>query len=471
MVEKISSESIYHKQVLAFKSRFGQSHFSLLCHASVSLSTSPKLLHALRANFRTDIYGKDVSIPWEAISDILLSNIFYKAREELYETNAEFRDILINDLMNEQRFGPKRVEEVARFLISFFNEDLKSSDEDVSDTAQAQCFAALSLIDATESIRQLASSLSTIALVNPLEVCRFSLIIKSLEKTLLSCNDSYEARKLIEYTDGLSELAHNRVDRAERILRKLFDENHQSDYLEVLDVKLLFPDSIKKKRKDYSQLHQVSSSRDSLDPNFDFIAFIPPFRARVKEVIKYGESFGVKLIFDDASSLFSSIRYSGFSRGVSYPPGARYNLSIGELVSVVGRKGNFLLIVPSELDVAIDNFRSNSEGTEGVNVKKKSRARDSWTRKVLVWGSQPKADWRVAKFVRLRGIGKVDKEVTSVKQGRVDFEHGLWPAKLYIEGDTSYADSELEIVLSPGSTVEVLGRMENTLYVSPLKSV
>src|SRR5947209_12500172 len=84
------------RRIEVFKKRFGDAHLYLAYHAAFPLALTPDLLYRLRANFQKDIHGENLSIPWIAVADLLLSSLCDEVGYELYEMNVAVRIELLN---------------------------------------------------------------------------------------------------------------------------------------------------------------------------------------------------------------------------------------------------------------------------------------------------------------------------------------------------------------------------------------
>jgi len=98
-------------EIVGFESRFGEKHSILACHAALPMFITPEIINLIHVNF---LSNKDV--PCIAEMDFLLSPICRLVNSEkcLYEIEPGVREILLIDLEN--RFGEKRVLEIAKFL-------------------------------------------------------------------------------------------------------------------------------------------------------------------------------------------------------------------------------------------------------------------------------------------------------------------------------------------------------------------
>jgi len=107
------------QRISAFRQRFGDGHFYLACHAALPIVLTPDFLYRLWASFQKDTKGNLLDIPWIAVSDLLLSNLYENVGYELYEMDMIIQNELLSQLQKNDRFGPQRVREIADFVIAY----------------------------------------------------------------------------------------------------------------------------------------------------------------------------------------------------------------------------------------------------------------------------------------------------------------------------------------------------------------
>ncbi|EKD10622.1 PBS lyase HEAT domain protein repeat-containing protein [Arthrospira platensis C1] len=138
------------RRINAFQKRFGEPHLFLAYHAALPLAITPDLLYQIWANFRRDIQGEFIDIPWIAVSDLILSSLCDEVGHELYEMDATVRQELLDQLKANPRFTEKRLKEVACFLLQYVQKDLNSQDSYVREFAESQSWAGLGLCQTSE---------------------------------------------------------------------------------------------------------------------------------------------------------------------------------------------------------------------------------------------------------------------------------------------------------------------------------
>ena len=93
----------------SFERRFGRAHVDLACHAAVPIALTPDLLYRIWYEFKQDVRGQRLNIPWEAVADVLISSFCRETGTEVFEMQAGVRRELLRRLEKDKRFGPKRV--------------------------------------------------------------------------------------------------------------------------------------------------------------------------------------------------------------------------------------------------------------------------------------------------------------------------------------------------------------------------
>ena len=203
-------------QIAKFKEKFGQPHLDLACHAAFSMALTPDLLYRLWAHFRCDIHDQPLHIPWVAVSDILLAPFCGEVGIDLYEIDADIRDALLNQLKTNLHFGPKRLQELANFLLAYHQiSQIHSDDPDLRELAQVQRWTALAHTNADKVVPELAHALLTVPSNHGAEWVRLAALLERLQLS------SREAPILLHYAKGMAELVHGEPTSALRYFRQL----------------------------------------------------------------------------------------------------------------------------------------------------------------------------------------------------------------------------------------------------------
>ena len=109
------------QRIIGFVSQFGELHFELACHAAFPLALTPDLLYQLWAHFVPEA-------SWTAVSDILLSRLCREVSFELYEMDLSLRNLLLQELRENDKYGEYRIRELSRFILEYFNEQIANDD-------------------------------------------------------------------------------------------------------------------------------------------------------------------------------------------------------------------------------------------------------------------------------------------------------------------------------------------------------
>ena len=239
MSKKASSKQegelqVAHRRIESFGKRFGQAHLVFACHAAFPLALTPDLLYCLWANFQCDIKGRVLEIPWIAVADLLVSGLLSEVGYETYQMDRVVRNLLLNDLEEDENFGQQRISELAQFLLAFVQPQLKSDDPDLRDFALAQRWTALAYTQPTEAVRQLAKAYR-VSLESGTELVRMESLVKTLAQPLA------EFQPLLIYASSLGNFARGKLETAAAQLREV---PKKGNAIEVAGVNLLIPKQI-----------------------------------------------------------------------------------------------------------------------------------------------------------------------------------------------------------------------------------
>ena len=197
------------QQLTHFLHKFGQAHLDLAYHAAFPIALTPDLVYRLWAHFRSDGYGHSLNIPWVAVADIILAPFCQEVGFNLYEIDADIRASLLEQLKADPRFGAKRLNELADFLLTYHQaSQLQSADLDLRDLAQAQRWTALAQIQSPRLMHDLARSLVSVPGKDGVEWGRMATLLEQLPladgagQTL-----RHYARGMAQLTQGQSEAA------------------------------------------------------------------------------------------------------------------------------------------------------------------------------------------------------------------------------------------------------------------------
>jgi hypothetical protein len=181
------SSEIALRRIKYFEERFGRDILILAYHAAFPIALTPDLLYRLWANFKQDIDGNALNIPWVAVANLLLSTLVDEVGYELYEMDGAVRIELLKRLKDDLRFGQQRLTELSYFLQAYVKQKLESNDPYERDLAQVQQWTALAFVEPNEAARQLASELKKVyneQNQDKYELMRLASIIETLAEPL-----------------------------------------------------------------------------------------------------------------------------------------------------------------------------------------------------------------------------------------------------------------------------------------------
>ncbi|WP_273248372.1 HEAT repeat domain-containing protein, partial [Limnospira indica] len=206
------------RRINAFQKRFGEPHLFFAYHAALPLAITPDLLYQIWANFRRDIQGEFIDIPWIAVSDLILSSLCDEVGHELYEMDATVRQELLDQLKANPRFTEKRLKEVACFLLQYVQKDLNSQDSYDREFAQSQSWAAWAYAKPQKSVELLAAAFRRAYRENPRDLMRLSTLTEMIHQPIPTEFDRllifaramghYRRKKFEEAKAGIAQLPH-----------------------------------------------------------------------------------------------------------------------------------------------------------------------------------------------------------------------------------------------------------------------
>ena len=203
--------------VQAFYHQNGSAHLLLACHAALPLSLTPELLYSLWVNFQIDCAGTSLTIPWVATADLLLSNLCEEVGTGLYEMDQQVRTALLHYLETDQHFGLKRIREIAVFLGTYVQPQLKSENPDIQDFAKAQNWVSMAYLEPEKAARELATALANTFQQQLEDLLRIASIVGALEKPLADYPDHLiYARGMLKYAQGDIESAQKEFEKIQK---------------------------------------------------------------------------------------------------------------------------------------------------------------------------------------------------------------------------------------------------------------
>ncbi|BAY43397.1 response regulator receiver modulated translation initiation factor IF-2 [Scytonema sp. HK-05] len=272
------------RQIASFEKRFGQAHLLLAYHAAFPLVLTSDLLYSLWINFRQDIRGQALNIPWFAVADLLLSSLCNEVGYQLYQMDATVRNELLNRLQEDNCFGQTRIKELSNFLLDYIQKQLQSDEPYIQNFAKAQRWAALAYTRPHKTTYELALAFSQLNFDNPAEILRMLSLLENLALPLP------EFQSLLTYACGIAAFVHGNIEVATAHLKELVGADNR---IRIAGVRLPIPAPVQ------SRLNALRSKRTR---NFS--------RANLR-----GKSFkGQDLT--DADFSYSDIRGADFSDAI-----------------------------------------------------------------------------------------------------------------------------------------------------------
>lgn len=209
--------------IASFQQRFSEAHVYLAYHAVFPVALTPHLTYCLWANFQVDTGNQDLKIPWIAVADLLLSPLCQEVGHELYEMDTDLRNYLLDQMVQHPRFGQKRVEELAHFLLAYVQRELAHSKPSLQSLAQAQRWTALAHVSPEAVAHDLAEQLTQLKLSEKTEWLRMASLAETIAEPL---RQAY-FESLLTYLQGMRELARGNHVRAESTLKSLPVQNNR----------------------------------------------------------------------------------------------------------------------------------------------------------------------------------------------------------------------------------------------------
>jgi formylglycine-generating enzyme required for sulfatase activity len=128
------------QKVALLERQFGERYRLLAYHAALPLILTPELVHYLRTEFLRD------EVPWEAEADLLLSDLCSQVGYELYVMDTDMRAYLLEQMQQDERIAPERIQQIAQLLMSYVNYLREIHPEQRQRELQAQRWAAMAYL-------------------------------------------------------------------------------------------------------------------------------------------------------------------------------------------------------------------------------------------------------------------------------------------------------------------------------------
>ncbi|MEA5578658.1 formylglycine-generating enzyme family protein [Anabaena sp. UHCC 0451] len=199
---QITDEIIAQNKVERFVSRFESSYRLLAYHAALPLVLTPELVNYLRVQFL-----KSEGVPWIAEADLLLSDLCRPVGYELYVMDESVRVYLLQQLEQDERFGEKRIKEIARLLLNYVKHLAKTNPFLGNKDIQTQKWGAMLYLDTEQTVREIAKSINE-SIINKAEISRLYKIAEDFKQQI---NKSQTAKPeqfqdLLKYAQVVNDL-------------------------------------------------------------------------------------------------------------------------------------------------------------------------------------------------------------------------------------------------------------------------
>jgi hypothetical protein len=201
---QITDEMIAQNKVERFVSRFEPSYYLLACHVALPLVLTPELVNYLRVQFL-----KSEGVPWIAEADLLLSDLCRPAGYELYVMDEGVKVYLLQELAQNQKFGEKRIKEIASLLLSYVDHLAKTNPFLNMKELETQKWGAMLYLDTGQTVREIARAIGKC--VNPAEFARLFKITQDFKQKIAAsgqfqdflhyaqlCNDLHRKPETVE---------------------------------------------------------------------------------------------------------------------------------------------------------------------------------------------------------------------------------------------------------------------------------
>ena len=216
------SQDVAQKRIDAFENRFGELHLIFACHAVFPVAFSFELLRDIWVNFYSDIHKKKLGIPEIAIADFLLSDLCHQSDDAFYEVDIEIRNILLERLRNDHRFGSSRIEELAKFLFNYIYKELADETNELYSLAEAQWLTSLAYSRPRKAAYEIVLKYIKISENDTAELLRMHSLLEMLKETLFE-----EFQSLFVYSEAMRLFAFGQVVQAAEMIKALMNSNRE----------------------------------------------------------------------------------------------------------------------------------------------------------------------------------------------------------------------------------------------------
>ncbi|MBL1201358.1 MAG: ABC transporter substrate-binding protein [Nostoc sp. GBBB01] len=240
---------VANQRIESFVKRFGKAHLYLAYHAAFPLALTPDLLYRLWVQFQRDIDDQVLDIPWIAVADLLVSSLCDEVGYELYEMDLAVRNLLLNSLQEDKKFGQQRINELSNFLLDYVSPKLESKDPDIQDFALTQQWTALAYTQPSKLAHELALEF------NKLDDKDIAGLVRMASLTEIFTEPLAEFQPLLIYACVMVKFARGNLKAAKDELRKV---EKKGNVIQVAGVSLPIPEQIKPNQKKHKFIASVT---------------------------------------------------------------------------------------------------------------------------------------------------------------------------------------------------------------------
>lgn len=259
---KATHSEIAIERVVGFAQQFDRAHLDLACHAAFPQTLTPDLLYQIWLRFIPQA-------PWTAVARILLSRLCREVSYELYEMDMAVRNLLLEELKEDKRFGKARLKKLAEFYTNYVKQQLDSNDSKVGELAQAEYWISLACTQPNQLNRKLAQAIEErLKQQNWKDLFRLGLLIENFPSALAEFEPP-----LITYARGMISFTIGDLEGATEQFSKLPRQERQ---VEIAGVTLSIPDEVNLISVDLSFIEEllqfVSDNYDNPQSIYSFLS-------------------------------------------------------------------------------------------------------------------------------------------------------------------------------------------------------
>ncbi|MBR8838953.1 MAG: formylglycine-generating enzyme family protein [Stigonema ocellatum SAG 48.90 = DSM 106950] len=152
--------------------------------------------------------------------------------------NVVVRNVLLNQLKQDEKFGLQRIHELSDFLLNYVRQHLQSDDPDI-DFIKAQRWIALAYTQSNEAAGELALALSSAYEKDRTDLIRLASLVETLADSLGGWE---EYQPLLSYARGMANFASGDLEAAKNEVREALGKGNE---IKVANIRLPIPEQIR----------------------------------------------------------------------------------------------------------------------------------------------------------------------------------------------------------------------------------